>query len=290
MTLGLNHEIAMSKKLAVVLTVLSCFVSAPAFAGSVTITSNHDTTILNTNGSSSLGGGIGMFAGTNGNGADGDHRALISFDVAGNVPAGSTITGVSLTLTLAMVAGGAGTAGAGDSLPREIDLHRVTKSWGEGTAGAGTTQLNGTGQGFAASTGDATWTDSAFPSTNWNTVGGGGDFSNTVSASQIVGNPPNFTTPFTWGSTATMVSDVQSWLDDPAENFGWTLINTDEADSRTFRAFFTREAANVPSEAAFIPALTINFVPEPSTRTAFLLGALGFAAVMWRRSHRRPRR
>ncbi len=134
-------------------------------ASTVTITSSHDTTIFKLNGSNSLGGGIGMFAGTDGNGADGDHRALVSFDIAGSVPAGSTITSVTLGLTLGMVAGGAGTAGSGDPTPREIDLHKVTTAWGEGTAGAGTTQIGGTGQGFAAGTGDATWTDSAFPST-----------------------------------------------------------------------------------------------------------------------------
>ncbi len=270
--------------MAVVLLIVACAVSVPAYAASVTITSNHDTTMFKANGSNSLGAGIGMYAGTDGNGAAGSHRALVSFDIAGSVPAGSTITGVSLGLTLGAVAGGSA-PGSGDATPREIDLHRVTTAWGEGTAGVGGTQIGGTGQGFAASTGDATWTDSAFPSTAWATPGGGGDFSGTVSASQIVGNPPNFTTQFTWGSTASMISDVQSWLNTPATNFGWVLINTDETDAKTFRAFFTREAATVPSQAAFVPALTITYVPvpEPATVTTLLLGFLGFAFVCWRR-------
>jgi hypothetical protein len=284
----------MRSRFAPVLVFLFCLAATPALAGSVTITSNHDTTLFKSTGSNSLGAGIGMYAGTDANGASGDHRALISFDIAG-IPglAGKTITGVSLGLTLGAVAGG-GSPGTGDQTPREIDLHRVTTAWGEGIAGSGTTQIGGTGQGFAAGNGDATWPDSSFSASSpvhWNSFTdpnqlGGGDFSSTVSASQTVGNPSNFTTQFTWGSTAAMVADVQSWLDTPATNFGWTLVNTDETDARTFRAFFTRDAATVPSQAAFIPQLTITFVPEPATLTSLLVGALGFAAVARRRKRR----
>ena len=52
----------------------------------------------------------------------------------------------------------------------------------------------------------------------------GGDFSATVSASQSVGAIGQYT----W-SSAQMVADVQSWLDNPASNFGWLVLG-DESD------------------------------------------------------------
>ncbi len=52
-----------------------------------------------------------------------------------------------------------------------------------------------------------------------------------------------------------MVSDVQSWLDNPATNFGWELVNSDETDSRTFRAFWTKEA----SDPTLRPELVVTY-------------------------------
>ena len=89
-----------------------------------------------------------MFAGTDGVGSP--RRGLIEFDIAGNVPAGSTINAVQLTLFLGQVAGS-------DTTPRTIELHRLTADWGEGTTGSGSTMIGGTGQGFQANAGDATW-------------------------------------------------------------------------------------------------------------------------------------
>src|SRR5690242_9869223 len=80
--------------------------ATPSFAATIQITaSNHDNTIFSNGTSNGLGGGIAMFSGTDGNSTVGVKRALVSFDIASNVPAGSTIQGVSLTLTLAQVAG-----------------------------------------------------------------------------------------------------------------------------------------------------------------------------------------
>ena len=89
-----------------------------------------------------------MFSGTDGNASA--RRALVKFDAASSVSAGSMITDVQLKLFLGQVAGNqtAGTA--------TISLHRLTADWGEATTGAGT-PIPGAGQGFPALDGDATW-------------------------------------------------------------------------------------------------------------------------------------
>ncbi len=267
------------------LCVLVCatLATSQAMAGSVTISSsNHDNTIFSGGTTNSLGAGIGMFAGTDANGASGVKRGLVSFDIKDNVPAGSTIQSVTLTLTLAQVAGAGSNFTGGDATPREIDLHRVTASWGEGTAGSGQ-PITADGQGFAAGNGDATWTDRSFsPSTPVAWTNAGGDFAAAVSAAQTVGNPHNNTTQFTW-SGAGMVADVQAWLNGAdANNFGWILINTDETDAKTFRAFFTREQGGLTA-----PTLAITYLPAPEPNTA-LLAAIGVlvAAIQRIRSNR----
>ncbi|HKE11984.1 MAG TPA: DNRLRE domain-containing protein, partial [Myxococcota bacterium] len=156
------------------------FVGSAASANTITIGASRDATIFQNNVDNSNGAGPGMFSGTNGAGSP--RRGLIDFDIAGNVPAGSTITSVQLTLFLAQVAGGGG--GSADTTPRTIELHLLTSNWGEGTTGMGL-PLAGSGQGFPANAGDATWNARMFPSTLWGTAGG--DFNASASASTLVG-------------------------------------------------------------------------------------------------------
>jgi hypothetical protein len=225
-----------------------------ASANTVTIGPSQDTTIFQNNVNNSLGGAPGLYAGTNSNtNPFSPRRALIQFDVASAIPAGSTINSVQLTLTYGFFAG---PPGAGATL-MNIDLHRVTASWGEGTVTGGI-GLTGIGQGFAAAPGDATWSSRFFGSQSWTNPGG--DFVGTISASQLVGSA-TMDVPFTWGSTAQMVADVQGWLDTPSSNHGWILRGPEEA-VQTGRIFYSREATN----PAFRPTLTITYtpVPEPS--------------------------
>jgi hypothetical protein len=149
--------------------------------------------------------------------------------------------------------------------------------WTEGASGTGTTTIGGTGGGFAANPGEPTWNNRVHPSTPWSTAGGGGDFVSTASASTVVGNP-NFNQVFTWTS-ATMAADVQLWLDNPAQNFGWILKANNESTTTSFRAFYTRDATN----AAFRPTLTINYVPEPATLWLLAIGGAVVACVARRR-------
>jgi hypothetical protein len=84
--------------------------------------------------------------------------------------------------------------------------------------------------------------------------------------------------PYTWLSTSGLINDVQGWLNTPASNFGWEVINLDEITPTDFRAFYTREF----SDAALRPQLQVTFtppvtVPEPTTMMLLPVGLLGLA-------------
>jgi len=85
----------------------------------------------------------------------------------------------------------------------------------------------------------------------WTTQGG--DFSPTVSASQSVGGIGQYT----W-SSAQMIADVQSWVNNPASNFGWLVLGN-ETGIATTKRFDTRESASPP-------VLTIEYTPAPRAR------------------------
>ena len=165
-------------------------------------------------------------------------RGVLAFDIAGNIPAGSTILGVTLSLNMSMTPSGT---------PRTTELHKLLADWGEGTSQAS----GGEGEGAPATTNDATWRHRFFDTIFWTTEGG--DFSATVSASQSVG----VVGMYTWSSSQ-MVADVQSWLNDPAINFGWLVLG-DESEIATAKRFDTRESASPP-------VLTIQFRPAPAPR------------------------
>ena len=100
-----------------------------------------------------------------------------------------------------------------DDTARTVELHKLLADWGEGTSIAPGEE----GEGAPATPNDATWRHRFFDTIFWTTEGG--DFSATVSASQSVGGVGQYT----W-SSAQMVADVQSWLDNPASNFGWLVL------------------------------------------------------------------
>jgi hypothetical protein len=78
-------------------------------------------------------------------------------------------------------------------------------------------------------------------------------------------------TGHTWLSTPALVSDVQSWLDNPAANFGWALVNATEDSNQTQKVFYSRSAtqnsSGVPNslDLSWRPTLTVTYVPEPGT-------------------------
>ena len=179
----------------------------------------------------------GIFAGNTSAGLA--RRALMRFDIAGNIPAGATITSVSLNLTVTQ---------APPAVPNHpFTLHPLQSAWGEGASNSG---LPG-GLGAAAGPGDATWGMAIMPATPWTTPGG--DFVPAPSATMMVGTSGQFT----W-SSASMVADVQAWLDGSIPNHGWILLG-DEVGTMTARRFGSRENPIVNAR----PTLVIDYT-DPS--------------------------
>jgi len=169
-------------------------------------------------------------------------RAVLAFDIAGSgIPAGSTIDSVTLSLRCTKVRSNSGS---------NVRLHELLSDWGEGTSNSGGRQE---GRGTTPTVGDATWRHTFYDTQFWTTEGG--DYDGTASATTSVGGQGDYT----WGSTSGMVADVQSWLDNPAQNFGWILVG-DENQNETAKQFATRE--NTESGGAFRPELIINYTPQ----------------------------
>jgi hypothetical protein len=220
-------------------------------AATVTIEASRDATIFENNVNNGSGGGNGLFSGTNG-AQNSPRRALIGFNVAGSVPAGALIQDVQLTLFLGQF------PNVGAQPTSTIGLHRVAADWSEGTTQEQippNDTFGGLGQGAPAVDGDVTWnarTFSATTPTPWTAAGG--DFDPTVSASTVVTR--TLLSGYVWGSTETLVGDVQGWIENPASNFGWMLVNAQETTPATFRAFYSHETAT----AALRPQLSLTYV------------------------------
>jgi len=241
-----------------------------AWASQVEIGAEQDATLLGgsdatTNNSLA---DPGIFAGTDGEGNP--KRGLIEFNIASAVPAGATITGVKLQLTLGQVAGSGGGSSGGTNGPETISLYDETQAWGQPTNVAGATTFGGHGHGAAPDPGDATWNYSFFDTTPWTLAGG--DW--TSSLPDIADASVNGTlTSFTWSSAA-MVTDVQNWLNNPAANFGWIIKNADETDPTDFRAFWSAQGAAANNDPSLAPELSITYVAA-SPMTAWWSGAAG---------------
>lgn len=222
-------------------------------AAVVALPASKDTTIFEENPDVSNAKGPGLFAGRNV--LTQIRRGFLAFDVAGAIPAGSTVTDVSLRLVLTQARGN----------PVDVSLVRVLAPWGEGTSLAA--PPGGTGE--LATPGDATWTKRVWPGTNWLTPGG--DTSALPAATSPI---PPINGPYTWSSAA-MVSDVQSWLDVPATNFGWQLRADELQAAPSARRFGSRESTN-PAEA---PVLLVTYVPGGGGGGADGVPALSPAAL-----------
>ena len=213
------------------------------FAIAVSNVSNAQTTVkigalkdntlyFSPTGASSNGAGDHFFCGAT-NTSD-IRRGLIAFNIASSVPAGATVTAVDLTLHMSKSQPGS----------RTVQVRRLLADWGEGASNASQEE----GSGAATTTGDATWIHRFFSTSLWTKPGG--DFSATVSATNAIGDPGSYT----WVSTSQMVSDVQGWLNTPANNFGWILIGA-ESTAATSKRFDAREIATI----AFRPSLSVTY-------------------------------
>jgi len=170
-------------------------------------------------------------------------RSVLAFNVAGNIPAGATIDGAQLTLYADKVK---------LTTAFNLSLRRIQADWGEGTSNTGNSQQ---GRGEPPTAGDATWNHTFYPSQFWTVPGG--DFSPSNSATRTVGN----TGFYTWGSTSGMMADVQFWLNNPSQSFGWIVIG-DESQTETSKRFATRENTGSTGGVSWKPRLVVSYTPQ----------------------------
>jgi len=165
-------------------------------------------------------------------------RGLLRFDLS-TIPAGSTITSATLQLTVGKVP-------ASGQVNSTFDLFRLLANWNEGTKGGN--------NGSAASPGEATWNDRMRGMASWATPGAKSDAAGTASASAAVTSADN--ARYSW-SGSNLAADVQLWVDNPSQNFGWLLTSRAEGSRRSVRGFASRESG------ASAGALMVNYTPAP---------------------------
>ena len=220
--------------------VVLCSVVAASQAQVAVLTPTKDNTIIRDLNNASVARsnalGIQTFAGRTAFNAAYVQRTLYKFDIAGAVPAGATVTDVTLTLQMTL-SGGATTA--------PLKLHRLLADWGEGTSSAFG------GSGAPSTTGDASWAYRFFPTVLW--AAAGGDFVSTPTTA--------LTTTIGSGTvvlptSSAFVDDVQAIVDGTEADFGWMLRN-DETTLGSARAFSSREEPSVAAR----PTLRLSFTP-----------------------------
>jgi len=154
-----------------------------------------------------------------------DRRALMQFDIS-NIPSNAVITDARLTVNVDNVSNNI----PGSSV---YGLYRVTTEWGEGTSTA-------TGQGAAATNGDATWNNAMSGSQGW--MAPGGDVVQTASATQSFSAS---TGDQVFANASGLVDDIQRWVDGTSDNFGWMLIG-DESVACSARRMGSKDHGTAP--------------------------------------------
>jgi len=174
-----------------------------------------------------------------GRAADGVRRGLLAFDLSG-IPTGATVTSARPILDI-----------QGGTVDFEVQLHRMTGAWGEGTSNATGDEYDGA----AATKHDATWLYRDYDYTTW--AQQGGDYTVSESAARAVSGPARYS----WDSTPEMVGDVQTWVDVPGANYGW-LLRGPETRVSGLRQVISRENPDTLRR----PQLEIAYViPETPT-------------------------
>jgi hypothetical protein len=166
-----------------------------------------------------VSGGLGLTSGNE------TRRGLFQFDLAGQVPVGSTVTSAIVTFAVVKV--------PLNSANSTFGLHRILQSWGET---------------------NATWSTRLSLDTPWEIGGaiGANDSVAASSSSVFISNINNYA----FGSTSNLVADLQLWVDNPSTNFGWLLISDAEMELGSARHFATRESGAAPT-------LAVQFAPPP---------------------------
>ncbi len=247
------------------LLLLLVFSSSAAIGQTVSLVSDRDNTIYNdAAGPLSNGAGNGIFCGRPLSGSI--RRGLLHWDLSA-IPPNATVTSVQVQLSMAQSIAGA----------TNVALHKLSADWGEGTSVA----PSGGGGGAPPTTGDATWQDRFYNVTPWTTQGG--DFVATASAQTSVNAVGNYS----WGSTAALVADVQSWIGSPGANFGWILIGQETGGTPSSKRFESRESPTPANRPKLVVAYTVAAASTAVLGTGcvgvsgqpFTLGAVGVPSV-----------
>jgi hypothetical protein len=219
-------------------------VQAPAFSDTVQVDVQRDGGYLDLQPNNNLGGHTHVPVGRSNNGAV--RRSVFYFDIASQVPPGSTIESVQFVFDVVQQGGGNGHSGA------DFQLHRVTRAWTEGTGGSSNGENTGNG---------ATW-NSATGTIAWDTPGG--DFASVVLGTvyvDVTSPPETFSI-----SSPQLVAEVQNMLDHPQTNFGFLLKANPETLFGSAARITSREGAPFgPEDAA---RLIIDFVLPAEETTA----------------------
>lgn len=232
-----KFKIELFLKIVLMVIVLS-FTYSLSYPVTDTLQAIKDNTLYeDESGSLSNGAGQYIFAGKTS--AELLRRALIAFDVS-SIPPCATISSVKLQLHMSMAPIGAS--------PNQFELRKTLTNWGEGLSDAGKPG----GGGALAESGDATWIHTYYDTAFWDRSGG--DFSPVTSSSTTVGTSQGF---YTFNSTAEMIADVQDWLNNSQNNFGWGLLG-DDSDLRTARRFDSRNNSTIEYRPKLIVEYTLN--------------------------------
>lgn len=221
--------------------------SGTSRANQVQLEPVRDAAIYSESGALANGSGSFLFAGNNS--LSNTRRALLAFDLAASIPAGSTITSVQLTLNASQANGGAFVHA----------LHRVSASWSEGASDPSGAE----GGGVTAAAGDVTWTERNVGAAQpWSSAGG--DFALVASTSTSIDGIGAWTFP----SGSVFVADAQAMLDAPASNFGW-IVRGAETGGNTAKRFDSRSATTASAR----PRLVVDFVPPCVAPTTYCTAA-----------------
>ena len=188
------------------------------------------------------GRGSGFFAGRTGQSNNSIRRGLIRFDLANRLPAGVTITNVTIRLW----------QGSSNAAPETVTVHRLLESWDEGLSVAAG---NG-GSGTPALPADVTWFHQALGSFFWTTPGG--TFQSTPSAQAVVAGDG-----FWEWTSPTLVQDVERFRTRPVDNTGWIFLGN-ESEGGTSKRFASREEP----DSNLRPQLIITYLPTPASVAA----------------------
>ena len=217
--------------------VLLAWFTLPVYSqsSSISIQPTKDNTLFeDANGNLSSGIGTSLYVGKTNAGKI--RRGIVAFDVAGSVPSGAIVDSAVFTMKMTKTA---------NSSNQPTQLHKVLADWGEGNSNSGD------GKGAISQSNDATWKHAFFNTTNWENLGG--DFAVSVSSQTDVGG--NGTYSWIGGNGTQMLQDVQSWLDTPAENYGW-IITGNESSNKNTKQFTSREGETGPVLEVFYTVVT----------------------------------